>query len=124
VEVARRDGSLATLKALVLVDMIADRDLLIKKDSNSTPWLTDLIWQAARRQQLSAHFASDRTQIEDDHLPFLQAGVAAVDIIDLDYSAWHTAEDTLDNVSAESVTIVGEVVLAALPEIEQRLLKP
>ncbi|MQA31341.1 MAG: M28 family peptidase [Luteitalea sp.] len=122
VSAARRDGSLATLKALVLVDMIADRDLRIKKDDNSTEWLTEVIWQAARRQKLSAHFSDERTQIEDDHLPFLQARVPAVDIIDLEYPAWHTAGDTLDAVSARSMQVVADTLLAALPDIEARLL--
>jgi Zn-dependent M28 family amino/carboxypeptidase len=63
------------------------------------------------------------TPIEDDHVPFLEAGVAAVDIIDLDYHAWHTAQDTLDKRQQQSLQIVGDVVVAALPEIEQTLLK-
>ena len=54
-------------------------------------------------------------------MPFLQAGVPAVDIIDLDYEPWHTAKDTIDAVSARSLQIVGDVVLAALPQIEARL---
>jgi hypothetical protein len=61
--------------------------------------------------------------VKDDHINFLQAGIAAVDIIDLDYPAWHTEADTLDKVSAESMQIVGEVLLAALPEILQRAAK-
>jgi len=121
VEAAKRDGSLASLKAMVLVDMIGDRDLQIKRDVNSTAWLTEVIWDAARRQKLTAYFRPDRTQIEDDHVPFLQAGVPSVDIIDLEYEAWHTAKDTLDAVSARSLQIVGDVVLAALPQIEVRL---
>jgi hypothetical protein len=121
VEAAKRDGSLASLKAMVLVDMIGDRDLQIKRDVNSTAWLTEIIWDAARRQKLTAYFRPDRTQIEDDHIPFLQAGVPSVDIIDLEYEAWHTAKDTLDAVSARSLQIVGDVVLAALPQMEVRL---
>jgi len=124
VEAAKRDGSLASLKAMVLVDMIGDRDLQIKRDVNSTAWLTEVIWDAARRQKLTAYFRPDRTQIEDDHVPFLQAGVPSVDIIDLEYEAWHTAKDTLDAVSARSLQIVGDVVLAALPQIEVRLSRP
>jgi Zn-dependent M28 family amino/carboxypeptidase len=120
---ARDKGELASIKAFILLDMIGDRDLNIRRESNSTPWLTELIWAAARRLGHARHFLSDATPIEDDHLPFLEAGVAAVDIIDLDYPAWHTANDTLDNVSAESLQIVGDVVLAALPDIEQRLLQ-
>ena len=61
------------------------------------------------------------TPIEDDHLEFLAAGIPSVDIIDLDYPAWHTADDTLDNVSPRSLQVVGDVLLAALPLIESRL---
>ena len=121
VDVATRDGSLATLKALVLVDMIGDRNLRIKRDAYSTPWLTDVIWDAARRQKLDAYFVPASTQIEDDHLPFLKAGVPSVDIIDLEYEQWHTAGDTLDAVSARSLQVVGDVVVAALPQLEARL---
>ena len=123
VELARRDGSLATLKALVLIDMIGDRDLDIRRDTNSTPWLTNIIWEAARRQDLDDYFVAESTRIEDDHLPFLAAGVPSVDIIDLDYEAWHTAKDTLDAVSARSLQVVGDVVIAALPQIEAQLSK-
>jgi glutaminyl-peptide cyclotransferase len=121
VNAGRTDGSLASLKALVLVDMIADRDLRIKRDGNSTEWLNDIIWKAAARKQLSDYFPNDRTQIEDDHLPFLQAGIPSVDIIDLDYPAWHTAQDTIDAVGARSLQVVGDTLLAALPDIESHL---
>ena len=121
VEAAKRDGTLAGLKANVLVDMIADRDLRIKRDANSTPWLTDIVWDAARRQKLEAYFVAESTQVEDDHFPFLAAAVPSVDIIDLEYEPWHTAKDTLDAVSARSLQIVGDVLLGALPNIESRL---
>jgi Zn-dependent M28 family amino/carboxypeptidase len=119
---AKRAGSLASLKAFVLVDMIGDRDLQIKRDLNSTTWLTDIIWAAAQKQQL-ASFRPERVQIEDDHLPFMDAGVPSVDIIDLEYPAWHTAADTLDAVSARSLQVVGDALVAALPQIEARLSK-
>jgi len=122
VEAARRDGSLASLKAMVLIDMIGDRDLGIRRDSYSTPWLTDIIWQTAAKMKLSNYFLPAPTTVEDDHLPFLSAGVPSVDIIDLDYDAWHTRRDTLDSVSARSLQVVGDVLLASLPQIEQRLL--
>jgi glutaminyl-peptide cyclotransferase len=121
VEAARRGGSLTSIKALVLVDMIADRDLELKRDLNSSPWLTQIIWSAARERGLGRFFVNDATAIEDDHLPFLEAGVPAVDLIDLDYPAWHTADDTLEAVSARSLQVVGDVLLAALPRIEQQL---
>ena len=123
VEMAKRDGSLASLKAMLLVDMIGDRDLDIRRDTNSTPWLSNVIWETARRQNLDDYFIADSTRIEDDHLPFLAAGIPSVDIIDLDYDAWHTAKDTLDAVSARSLQVVGDVVLASLPHIEAHLSK-
>jgi hypothetical protein len=103
--------------------MIGDRDLVIRRDANSTPWLTDLVWGAARRLELDNYFVAESTRVEDDHLPFLAAGVPSVDIIDLDYEPWHTAKDTLDAVSARSLQVVGDVVLAALPQIEARFTK-
>ena len=123
VQAATRAGTLKSLRALILLDMIGDRQLTIRRETNSTPWLTDIIWNTAKRLGHGASFLDEQTPIEDDHVPFLKAGVAAVDLIDLDYAAWHTAQDTLDNVAARSLQIVGDVVVAALPEIEQRLLK-
>jgi glutaminyl-peptide cyclotransferase len=121
VEAAQKAGTLAGLKALILLDMIGDRNLTIRRDSNSTPWLTDLVWAAAGRLGYRASFLNEQTTIEDDHLPFIKAGIPSVDIIDLDYPAWHTAQDDLDHVSARSLQIVGDTVLAAWPEIEKRL---
>jgi Zn-dependent M28 family amino/carboxypeptidase len=123
VEAARKAGTVSRIRALVLVDMIGDRDLRISRESNSTAWLTDVIWAAAKRLN-RREFIDRELAIEDDHLPFLQAGVPSVDIIDLDYPAWHRAEDTLDKVTAASLQAVGDVLLAALPEIEKRLIKP
>jgi glutaminyl-peptide cyclotransferase len=124
VDAARKTGALSSWKAMVLVDMIADRDLRIKRDDNSTAWLTEIVWEAARRQKLSAHFLQERTRIEDDHIPFMKAGIPSIDIIDLEYAPWHTAADTLDAVSAGSMQVVGDVLLAALPQIEARLAGP
>ena len=123
VEAARKAGTLASIRALILLDMIGDRSLNIRRESNSTRWLTDIIWGTAKKLGYSSQFLDDATPIEDDHIPFLKAGVNAVDIIDLDYPAWHTAKDTIDSVAAGSLQIVGNVVVASLPEIEQRLLK-
>jgi Zn-dependent M28 family amino/carboxypeptidase len=127
VEAGKRDGSLSTIKANILVDMIGDRDLRIKRDGYSTPWLTDVIWNAARRGKLDTYFVPETTRVEDDHIPFLEAGVPSVDIIDLDryaeQNAWHTAKDNLDAVSARSLQAVGDVVVAALPQIEAHVSK-
>jgi hypothetical protein len=123
VEAARASGALAHLRAFILLDMIGDRSLALYREGNSTPWLTDIIWSTAHRLGHGRHFLADTTLIEDDHLPFLQAGVPSVDLIDLDYPPWHTAEDTLDKISADSLQVVGDVVLAALPDIEKRALQ-
>jgi hypothetical protein len=121
VEAGQKDKSLATLRALVLLDMIGDRELQIRRDANSTPWLVDTVWAAAARIGHSATFSNQLTTVEDDHVPFLRAGIPAVDIIDLDNPTWHTPQDTLEFVSARSLQTVGDVVLAALPDIEKRL---
>ncbi len=124
VQAARKAATLASLKALVLLDMIGDRDLTVRRDTNSTPWLNEAVWASAARLGHRTTFLDDYTTIDDDHIPFLRAGVPAVDIIDLDYAAWHTAQDDLDHVSARSLQIVGDVVLEALPDIEKRLAMP
>jgi len=124
VDAARRTGTLKTIRAMVLVDMIGDRSLNIRRDSHSTPWLTDLIWASAARRGHATHFLSDSMAHEDDHLPFLRAGIPAVNIIDIDYAVWHTSQDTLEHVSARSLQIVADVLLDALPAIEERVLAP
>ena len=128
VESARREGTLKDIRAFILVDMIGDRELRILRESSSTPWLTDIIWTAAKKLS-RREFVDESTPIEDDHIEFLAAGVPAVDIIDLDYPDdtrryWHTAADTIDKVSAQSLQVVADVLLAALPAIEQRLASP
>ncbi len=122
VRAAQQDGSIRQLRAMILVDMIGDRDLRIKREESSTRWLKDAIWTAAKRLKHGDVFVDEETPIEDDHMPFLDAGVPAVDIIDLDYYPyWHTAADTLDKVSARSMQIVGDVLSEALPDLEKRL---
>ncbi len=121
VDNARKAGTLPSLKALILVDMIADRSPRFMRESNSTPWLTDIIWSTARQLGHGSTFVDASTPIEDDHVPFLTAGVPATDIIDLDYPAWHTPADTLDQTSARTMQVVGDVVVASLAPIETRL---
>ena len=121
VQAAQKAGDLKGIKALVLLDMIGDRNLVIRRDSNSTPWLVEVVWSAAARLGHRAVFSNELTTIEDDHIPFVRAGVPAVDIIDLDNPTWHTAQDTIEHVSERSLQVVGDVVVAALPDIEARL---
>ena len=108
-------------RALILVDMIGDRDLNIRREAYSAPWLSDIVWDAAARLGYGRHFLRDPMPVEDDHVPFLKFGVPATLLIDFDFPPWHTADDTLDKVSAESLTIVGNVVLEALPSVEHYL---
>lgn len=108
-------------RAMILADMIGDRDLAIRREAASTPWLTDVVWTTARRLGLGAHFLPSAMAVEDDHVPFLRAGVPATLLIDFDYPPWHTAGDTLDKVSARSVSIVGDVLLGSLPALERAL---
>ena len=125
VQAAQKAGALARIKAMVLVDMIGHRDLQIERDSHSAPWLTDIIWSAARRLGHGQIFRDVTTTIEDDHVHFFRAGIPSVDIIDLNHfiarGHWHTASDDLAAVSERSLQIVGDVLLAALPDIEKHI---
>jgi Zn-dependent M28 family amino/carboxypeptidase len=110
-------------RALILVDMIGDRDLRIRRETHSAAWLTEIVWDAAGRLGHGRHFVRDSMPVEDDHVPFLRLGVPATLLIDFDYPPWHTAEDTLDKVSADSLAVVGAVVLEALPSVEHYLVR-
>ncbi len=114
-------NELQRVKAVVLADMIGDRDLALRRESNSTVWLTELVWSTAKRLGYEKHFIADRQAIEDDHIPFLRRGVPAVDLIDFDYPPWHTPQDTLDKVSARSIGVVGHVILESIKEIEKKV---
>jgi Zn-dependent M28 family amino/carboxypeptidase len=107
--------------AMIVADMIGDRDLGIRRESGSTPWMTDAIWASAARLGYTAHFLPESLAVEDDHAPFVRLGVPAALLIDFDFPSWHTAEDTLDKVSAKSLEIVGKVILDSLPGIEDGL---
>ena len=120
----KKDGTLDRIKALIVVDMIGDKNLNLRRERNSTAWLVDLVWQIARASGYGIHFLDQTTVIEDDHVPFVQAGVPAVDLIDLDYGPgnryWHTPDDTVDKLSAQSMEIVGEVVLKTVERLGRR----
>ena len=107
------DGTLKRIKAFLLADMIADRDLDVDRDTTSTPWLLDLIGQAAAKYGDQSYFFQRENQVGDDHTAFLKHAVPSADIIDFDYgyqnAFWHTPQDTMDKLSAQSLTIVGDV---------------
>ena len=98
-------------RAVVVIDMIGDADLNIYKEQNSNPALNDEIWSTANKLGYGNQFISKyKYSMEDDHTPFLEAGLPAVDMIDFDYPYWHTTQDTPDKVSAKSLEIVGNTL--------------
>jgi Zn-dependent M28 family amino/carboxypeptidase len=102
-------------EAAVIVDMVGDASLNIYEERNSDPKLTTEIWAQAAALGFAKYFiATPKYDMIDDHSPFLQAGIPAVDIIDFDYPYWHTSADTLDKVSAQSLQAVGETLWAWL----------
>jgi glutaminyl-peptide cyclotransferase len=109
------DGTLKKMKAFLLADMIGDADLNIDHDQNSTPWLEEVVYQAATRLGYQSHFFARENQVSDDHLPFMQRGVPCADLIDFDYGYnnvfWHTPQDTVDKLSPKSLEIVGSTIL-------------
>lgn len=131
VEAHRGDGSLAHVRAMVLLDMIGDKDLKIYREGNSTRALSDVIWRTAAEIGYGANFPNEGYYIEDDHIPFLRAGVPAVDLIDFQYGTedhaygpggptnayWHAATDTVDKLSPDSLRIVGETIVSSLPRL-------
>ena len=101
--------------AVIVVDMIGDANLNIYKERNSNQALNNEIWSKANDLGYSSQFIPQpKYAILDDHTPFLEAGIPAVDIIDFDYPYWHTTLDTPDKVSALSLQVVGETLLAWL----------
>jgi glutaminyl-peptide cyclotransferase len=118
------NGELSRVQAMILVDMIGDKVLDIRRDDNSTRWLNNLLFNTAEKLGDSRYFLKNETWggVGDDHIPFVEAGVSAMDIIDFDYGPnnayWHTAQDTIDKCSPQSLQIVGRVVTAVLGELD------
>ena len=124
------DGTAKRIKALLLADMLGDKDLNVLKETTSTPWLSDLVAQAAKNTGNAKYFFKTQGAEEDDHEPFLQRGMPAIDIIDVDYGPksaannfdgyHHTAQDTMDKISAHSLTVAGNVFLESIKLLNQR----
>lgn len=120
----RERGELKRTRALILLDMMGYEKLELGRDSSSTRWLQDIIWQTGRELGHAKIFVDREEGVGgDDHEPFLAAGIDAVDLIQLGgYPYWHKPEDDIDKISADSMKIVGDTVLASLPRIVARLL--
>jgi glutaminyl-peptide cyclotransferase len=113
------DGTLSRLKALINVDMIGGKDLHIMNEDNSSPALRKQIWSTAERLGYGKYFDEAGGSTDDDHMPFVKAGVNAVDLIDFDTSKktyWHTPEDTIDKLSQHSFEVLGAVLTEVLKQ--------
>lgn len=117
-------GDLRRVKAMILVDMVGPTNPIYRRESNSTPWLTDLIWSTAARLGYSKVFINDSNAIQDDHISFLQRDVPSADIIDFENTVleyWHTPRDSLDKIDARTLAITGHVLIESLPELEKKI---
>ena len=117
-----QDGTIRRIKALINVDMTGDKNLRLVYDQNSTPSLRTLVWQVAGSLGYANAFPRQPTSMEDDHMPFINAGVRALDLIDFDSQStfWHTPRDTMDKLDPNSFEIVGQVVMKSIEELEQQ----
>lgn len=126
VERMQAAGELDQIGAMILFDMIGDADLRFPKDGNSTGWVNDLVWDVAAQIGHSNVFAGGTQFMEDDHTPFVDAGVNAIDLIDYDFGPgnryWHAPFDTYDKLGAGGFQAVGETALSVLPVLAERLL--
>src|SRR6185436_13179033 len=116
-------NELKRIRTLILFDMVGYKDLRLGRPELSTKWLVDVIWQAAKQSGYGSQFTDGYEGVsDDDHAPFLRAGVDAVDLIQLgSYPYWHTRDDTLDKISPKSLKAVGDSVIVSLPKIEERI---
>lgn len=111
-------GASRNVAGVVVLDMVGDKDLSICIPHNSTPSLCAAVFAAAHKEGVRSRFSQSRSDVLDDHVPFLDAGMPAVDLIDFSYGSaaelndyWHTEEDTIDKLSAESLEVVGRVTI-------------
>ncbi len=117
-------GDLKRVRAVLLADMVGQKNLRVSRESDSTKWLTDLVWSTADRLGYGSTFLEESGAVDDDHMPFIRRGVAAVDVIELEgyieMGDWHTTQDTLDKISPRSLAIVGHVFLASIAELQKK----
>jgi len=119
----RGNNDLRRIRALILLDLMGSKNLELGRDTMSTRWLQDIVWRTAHEVGYGKYFVDRPEGVgSDDHEPFLRAGIDSLDLIQLSsYPYWHKADDTLDKVSAQSMKVVGDVVLASLPKIAERV---
>lgn len=124
VERLRASGRTGSIKAMILMDMVGDKDLVLEHDLSSTPWLMRLARDSATELGYGKHLSGNPMAVLDDHIPFTEAGIPAVDLIDFEFGPnnryWHTPQDTLDKVSPRSMERVGQIVLRTLEKLAAR----
>lgn len=117
------DGANGKLKALINIDMIGQKNLHVAFELNSAATLRNQVWNTAQALGYAAAFSRQGGgAITDDHMPFLNEGVKALDLIDFDSQAtfWHTPQDTMDKLSPESFEIVGRLIMRVIADLEQQ----
>ena len=132
-----KEGRASDVKAVIVLDMIGDKDLTVTLPLNSTPHLVSSLFNAAHADNARGRFSLYPFEVGDDHAPFLRAGMPAIDIIDFRYGSardlndyWHTEHDRMDKISADSLGMVGRVTLRMLndlmkdPSAEQQPARP
>ncbi len=98
-------------EAVVILDMIGDKDLNVYYERNSDVILQKEIWDIAANLGYGEFFIPEfKYSILDDHIPFIENEITAIDIIDFDYPYWHTSQDTIDKLSPESLEIIGKTI--------------
>ena len=102
---------------VIILDMVGDKDLQLYYESNSDAKLQQEIWDIAAESGYQNTFQQQyKHSILDDHIPFAKRGIPSIDIIDFDYPYWHTTQDLIDKVSAESLKAVGTTLLRWIAE--------
>jgi len=124
VEQLKANNQLDSIKAVILLDMVGDANLNVSLPANSTGKLVEELFAAARDVGGRDYFKLSKNEMLDDHVPFLNAGIPAMDIIDFEYGSapgqndyWHTDKDTMDKLSPRSLEIVGQTTLRLLSRI-------
>ncbi len=128
-EQLEQSGALASIDALINVEMIGDCYLSVSRDEHAPRWLTEILWNTATRQGYKTHFGAFAEDRASDHRPFRDAGIPALELLDVRYGGspvdhqknWQTEADTLDKLCVGSLRAVGDVIYHALPIIDGQL---
>lgn len=115
-------GDLKKIRAFLLADIVGGRKAYFPRESSSTPALVDLVWNTAAKLGYSGLFLNETASAQDDHDSFMKRGVPAVDVIAdfMNNGYWHTPQDSLDKISAKTLTITGHVFLESVKELQTK----